>query len=96
MRFIASILGSLLAGRLRFPQLFVLTAGLFVIDLLIPDLIPFLDEIVLGLASLLFGSWKAGPKDKLDEARQDEEVIITPARVVDSDRAASKDRPPPG
>ena len=24
----------------------------------IPDLIPFLDEVMLGLATLLFGSWK--------------------------------------
>ena len=96
MRFIASLLSSLLARRLRFPQLFVLTTGLFVLDLLIPDLIPFLDEIVLGLASLLFGSWKASHKDTLEETPPDEEVIITQARVVDSDRAAPKDRRPSG
>lgn len=45
-------------GELRFPQLFWLTAVLFVLDLLIPDLIPFADEILLGLATLLLGSWK--------------------------------------
>jgi hypothetical protein len=48
------------AGRLRFPQLFWLTAILFFLDVLIPDLIPFADEILLGLATLLLGSWKKG------------------------------------
>lgn len=46
------------ASRLRFPNLFLLTAGLFVLDLLIPDLIPFADEILLGLLAVLFGMWQ--------------------------------------
>lgn len=41
------------AEGLRFPRLATLTAGLFVLDLLIPDVIPFVDEILLGLATLL-------------------------------------------
>lgn len=41
------------AGGLRFPRLALVTAGLFVADLLIPDLIPFVDEILLGLGTLL-------------------------------------------
>ena len=44
------------AAGLRFPALFVLAATLFVVDLLVPDLIPFLDEILLALATLLLGS----------------------------------------
>ncbi len=43
-------------GNLRFPQLFVVTAVLFVADLAIPDVIPFVDEILLGLATLLLAS----------------------------------------
>jgi hypothetical protein len=50
-----------LLGDLRFPQLFLVTLALFLVDLVIPDLIPFLDEILLGLASLLFASWKRPP-----------------------------------
>lgn len=50
------LLGS--ANRLRYPQLFMITAGLFVLDLVIPDPIPFLDEIVLGLATLTLGNWR--------------------------------------
>ncbi|HET6631772.1 MAG TPA: DUF6116 family protein [Rhodanobacteraceae bacterium] len=44
--------------RLRFPQLFAMTAVLFLIDLVVPDPIPFLDEILLALATALFGSWR--------------------------------------
>jgi hypothetical protein len=50
-----------IAGRLKFPQLFAFTATLFLLDLVIPDLIPFVDEILLGLATLLLGSMKANP-----------------------------------
>ena len=100
MRLIASLLSPLIlriARRLRFPQLFMLTAGLFVLDLLIPDLIPFLDEFVLGLATLLFGAWTRRKKEHLEEGQEDDQdVIITEARVVDSDRAAPKDRPSSG
>ena len=53
-----SPLGWLLAfaARLRFPQLFLLTAAVFILDLLIPDIIPFADEILLGLVTVLLGS----------------------------------------
>lgn len=44
------------ASRLRFPALAAATAMLFVIDLLIPDFIPFADEIVLGFLTVLLGS----------------------------------------
>jgi hypothetical protein len=44
------------AAKLRFPQLFIITAALFLIDLAIPDVIPFADELLLGLGTLLLGS----------------------------------------
>lgn len=44
------------AAKLRFPTLFVITACLFVVDLVIPDVIPFADELLLGLGTLLLGS----------------------------------------
>lgn len=54
------LLGPLLAfaGRLRFPTLFMITAGLFLIDVIIPDFVPFADEILLGLGTLLLSSWR--------------------------------------
>jgi len=45
-------------GQLKFSQLFLLTAGLFVVDLAVPDLLPFVDEILLLLLTILFGSWR--------------------------------------
>lgn len=52
------VAGALLgfAARLRFPTLFFLTAGLFVVDLLVPDMVPFADELILGLLALLLGN----------------------------------------
>ena len=44
------------AAKLRFPQLFLITAALFLLDLVIPDVIPFADELLLGLGTLLLGS----------------------------------------
>jgi hypothetical protein len=46
------------ASNLRFPRLLAVAAVLFVIDLLIPDPLPLLDEILLGLISLLLASLK--------------------------------------
>lgn len=44
------------ASRLRFPQLLALTAGLFLLDLVVPDPIPLGDEVLLGLATLLLAN----------------------------------------
>jgi len=44
------------AAGLRFPVLFALVAGLFLIDVVVPDLIPFVDEVLLALGTLLVGS----------------------------------------
>jgi len=49
------------AERLRFPRLLLLTATLFVVDLLVPDLVPFVDEILLALVTLLLARWKKKP-----------------------------------
>ena len=44
--------------RLRFPWLFLLLATLFLADLVVPDLLPFIDEAMLALLTVLVGSWK--------------------------------------
>ena len=44
--------------NLRFPTLFLLLAIITLADILIPDFIPFVDEIGLALLTLLVGSWK--------------------------------------
>lgn len=45
-------------GRLSYPRLFALTAALFALDVVIPDFVPFADEILLGLGTLLLANWK--------------------------------------
>jgi len=44
------------AAGLRFPALFAILAGLFLLDVLVPDLVPFADEILLAVGTLLVGS----------------------------------------
>ena len=59
------------ASNLRFPKLLAITTGLFVIDLFFPDVVPFIDEILLGLISLLLASLKKGRSEisQKDESR---------------------------
>jgi len=45
--------------RLRFPVLFAISAALFAVDLVVPDVIPFVDEILLGLATALLATWQS-------------------------------------
>lgn len=53
---LAPLMGFL--GRLSYPRLFMLTAALFAVDLVIPDFLPFIDEILLGLGTLLLANFK--------------------------------------
>jgi len=49
------------ASRLRFPYLFLLTLVLFVLNLFIPDVVPFADELIMGLVVALLGSVRKAP-----------------------------------
>lgn len=68
--------------RLKYPQLFVLMAAVFALDVAIPDFVPFVEEILLGLGTLLLASIK----DRSDQRQQstpnhdDEDVIDSTAR----------------
>jgi hypothetical protein len=44
--------------HLRFPGIFLLLLTVTLINYLVPDLIPFVDEIILTLLTILFGLWK--------------------------------------
>ena len=53
------IIQKLLGGmNLRFPGLFALLAAVTLLDIVVPDFVPFLDEIVLALLTMIFGLWK--------------------------------------
>lgn len=62
--------------RLRFPQLFVFVLVVFLIDLVVPDAIPFADEILFGLLTVLLGSLRRD--DTPPEPRREKDV--TPRR----------------
>ena len=53
------IIHKLLGGlNLRFPGLFALLAAVFLFDLVVPDFIPFVDEIILAILTMIFALWK--------------------------------------
>jgi hypothetical protein len=56
-------------GRLSYPRLFALTAALFAVDVVVPDIIPFADELLLGLGTLLLANWKKRKAPALDDPR---------------------------
>ena len=74
------VAGSLLgrfASRLKYPQLFFVTLALFIVDLIVPDLFPFVDEILLGLLTILLGSW-AEDRPERNDVRKPPIKDVTP------------------
>ncbi len=52
------------SSGLRFPYIFMLVAVLFVFNLFIPDVVPFVDEILMGLVAALLASLRKKPKEQ--------------------------------
>ncbi|HSN72067.1 MAG TPA: DUF6116 family protein [Steroidobacteraceae bacterium] len=55
-------------SRLRFPWLFAVAVVLFLVDLVVPDLVPWVDEILLGLLTLMFGAWRKRRRTDVPES----------------------------
>lgn len=66
-------------GRLRYPWLVALAGALLAADLLIPDFLPFLDEMLLAVVTLLLASRTKREEDK----------------GIDAENAGGKDALPP-
>lgn len=49
----------------RFPTLLKITAAVFVVNVFVPDPIPFIDELLLGLATLTLAAMSR-PRDELE------------------------------
>jgi len=49
------------ASGLKFPVVFALTFAVFIANVFFPDVIPFVDEIILGLVAMLLANWKKKP-----------------------------------
>jgi hypothetical protein len=58
--------------RLSYPKLFALTALLFVANLFILDPLPFVDELLLGLGTILLANWKDRSKKPSEESRPED------------------------
>lgn len=60
----SGVTGALLrwASGLRFPYLVLLTLSLFGFNLFIPDALPFADELIMGLVTLLLASFRKRPE----------------------------------
>lgn len=69
------------ASGLRFPTLLAVIGSLFVLDLLIPDLIPFFDEILLGLFTVMLAMFRRKQSDPVPEVTDGKTIDVEP--VVD-------------
>ncbi len=65
------LMGPLLAwlGRLSYPRLFMVTAGLFLLTLVVPDPLPLVDELLLGLGTILLAGRKRNAPPASDSGR---------------------------
>jgi len=66
--------------KLKFRNLFLLVIVLFVLDLFIPDFIPFIDEILLGLLTIILSRWKK--KEPLEKEGETEDDTIIEGEVI--------------
>ncbi|CAG0958859.1 hypothetical protein MYXO_00639 [Myxococcaceae bacterium] len=69
------------ASGLRFPKLALLVAAIFAADLLVPDVIPLVDEILLALIALALATLR-----RRNEPR--EEIDVTPPRGREGGRSS--------
>ena len=67
------------ANQLKYKNLFFIIISLFVIDLFVPDFIPLIDEIILGLLAIILANWKK-------ERRQEQEGNLIEGEVVDEEK----------
>lgn len=56
-------------SRLSYPRLFLVTGVLFFTNLLIPDPILLIDEVLLGVATIVLAKRKRAPKQDRDTPR---------------------------
>ena len=63
------------ADKLKFGNLFLIVVGLFVIDLFVPDFIPLIDEIILGLLAILLANWKKERREEIEGEVIEGEIV---------------------
>ena len=65
-------------SRLRFPQLFGLLGALLLLDLLVPDPIPWLDEAFLFVVTLMVGALRKPDVPGAPDLSKPPEKNVTP------------------
>jgi hypothetical protein len=50
-------------SRMRYPHLFLLLLVLFGVDMIVPDLVPMVDELILAVLTMLVGTWRRSGED---------------------------------
>ncbi len=69
---VSRVVEKLIPG-VRYPWLLVILVGLFTVDLIVPDPVPLLDEILLAVLTVVAASWRT----RRDEDRQPP-IDVTP------------------
>ncbi len=91
---LTALVGRLIPG-IRYPWLVAILAGLFAIDLVIPDPIPFLDEVVLAVLTVLLASWRTRRDDTRpppkDITPTEESEFSLPSEIDESDSGPDRD-----
>lgn len=54
--------------RLSTSNLVFVVAAVFLIDLVAPDPVPFIDEVVLGVLTILLARWRSGAQQRAAES----------------------------
>jgi len=67
------------ANQLKYRNLFLVVISLFIIDLLVPDFIPMIDEIILGLLAIILANWKK-------ERNQDKPGNLIEGEIINEDK----------
>lgn len=71
-----------IAARLKSSHLLMVMSALFVLDLFIPDPIFLVDEIMLGLITILVARWQGRPKAAADSQAEASSTKPPPKNVT--------------
>ena len=65
-------------ATLRSSVLLMVVTGLFLLDIIVPDALPFADEIILFLLTLLIARWKSRARQELADPPKPPPKDVTP------------------
>lgn len=54
--------------RLSTSNLVFVVGAIFAIDLFVPDMVPFVDEVILGVLTILLARWRSGAQQRAAES----------------------------